>query len=116
MRADADRLRDILEAIERIERYTAHGQTAFEADELIQTWVLHHLRIIGEATRALTPAFRQRHAAVPWSEIIGMRTILVHHYFAIDIPIVWSVVERDLPELKRHVATLLAEIDQEQLS
>jgi uncharacterized protein with HEPN domain len=111
VRDDAERLRDILEAIERIERYAIRGRAAFESDELIQTWVLHHLRIIGEATRALTPTLREQHAHVPWAQIIGMRTVLVHHYFAIDLPIVWSVVERDLPDLKRHVTPLLADID-----
>lgn len=49
MRDDRERLLDILEAIERIEKYTARGRSVFDKDELIQTWVLHHLQIIGEA-------------------------------------------------------------------
>ncbi len=49
MRDDRERLLDILEAIERIEKYTARGRSVFDEDELIQTWVLHHLQIIGEA-------------------------------------------------------------------
>lgn len=52
MRDDRERLLDIVEAIERIEKYTVRGRTAFDEDELIQTWVLHHLQIIGEAVRA----------------------------------------------------------------
>jgi uncharacterized protein with HEPN domain len=108
VREDVERLRDMLEAIERIERYAVRGREAFEVDELLQTWALHHLRIIGEAARAITPAFRQQHAIIPWSKIIGMRTILVHHYFAIDLPIVWSVIERDLPALKRDLTALLS--------
>lgn len=108
MRDDAERLRDMLEAVERIERHAVRGWDAFEADELLQTWTLHHLRIIGEAARALTPEFRQRHAVIPWSKIIGMRTILVHHYFDIDLPIVWSVVENDVPALKRALMALLS--------
>jgi uncharacterized protein with HEPN domain len=51
MRDDRERLLDILEAIERIEKYTSKGREVFEDDELIQTWVVHHLEIIGEATR-----------------------------------------------------------------
>ena len=53
MRDDRERLRDILEAIERIEKYAARGRSVFDEDELIQTWVVHHLQIIGEAVRAL---------------------------------------------------------------
>lgn len=55
MRDDRERLLDIQEAIERIEKYAVRGREAFERDELIQTWVLHHLQIIGEAVRALSP-------------------------------------------------------------
>jgi uncharacterized protein with HEPN domain len=54
MRDDRERLLDILEAIERIEKYTAKGREVFEEDELIQTWVIHHLEVIGEATRSLS--------------------------------------------------------------
>jgi uncharacterized protein with HEPN domain len=49
MRTPEERLKDILEAITNIERYTVRGQEAFEQDELIQTWVLYHFQLIGEA-------------------------------------------------------------------
>ena len=47
MRSDRDRLEDILEAIERIERHTFAGREVFDSDELVQTWVVHYLEIIG---------------------------------------------------------------------
>lgn len=68
---------------------------------------MHHLTIIGEAIRALSPDLRAQHSAVPWTAIIGMRNILVHHYFGIDVDVVWAVVERDLPPLKQHIDTIL---------
>lgn len=104
MRSDDRRVGDILEAIERIERYSVRGRTAFDADELIQNWIVRHLQVIGEAARALTPNFRSRHSEIPWTEVIGMRTILVHRYFDIDPEVVWAVVERDLPRLKAQLA------------
>jgi|SRR5829696_10124708 uncharacterized protein with HEPN domain len=107
MRNEHERLLDILEAIERIEKYAEQGKGAFEADELIQTWIVHHITIIGEACRSLPNEFQAAHANVPWADIIGMRNILVHHYFGIDTDAVWSVVERDLPELKFDVETIL---------
>jgi uncharacterized protein with HEPN domain len=75
---------DILEAIERIEKYAGEGKAAFEADELIQTWIVHHITIIGEACRTLSDDFQARHANIPWADTVGMRNILVHHYFGID--------------------------------
>ena len=107
MRDDDERFRDILEATECIEKYASRGREAFDADELIQTWVLHHLRIVGEAVRAISPTTKEISDEVPWSKIIGMRNILVHNYFAIDKDLVWSVIENDLPALKSQISVLL---------
>ncbi len=107
MRDDYERLLDLREAIERIEKYTTAGRAALERDELIQTWVIYHLQIIGEAARSLSPELRDRYSDVPWSQIIGMRNILAHRYFGIDVDIVWSAVERDLPRLKGDVERML---------
>jgi len=107
MRPDRERLGDILEAIERIEKYAAQGKVRFQDDELIQSWIIHHLQIIGEACRALSPAFQKEHSEIPWAEIIGMRHILVHDYFGVDLVEVWKAVERDLPSLKPKIAALL---------
>jgi uncharacterized protein with HEPN domain len=110
MRGERERLLDILEAIERIEKYAVDGKPAFEADELIQTWVVHHITIIGEACRSLSDDFQARHTNIPWADIIGMRNILVHHYFGIDTDAVWSVVDHDIPELKFNIETILKNI------
>ena len=107
MRSERERLLDILEAIERIEKYAEEGKDTFEADELIQTWIVHHITIIGEACRTLPDDFQARYSNVPWADIIAMRNILVHHYYGIDTDAVWSVVERDLPELKLNIQTIL---------
>ncbi len=111
MRDDRERLLDIQEAIERIEKYATQGRQAFEQDELIQTWIVHHLQIIGEAARAITATLRDQYPAVPWTKIIGMRNILVHDYFGIDTDIVWAVVEDDLEPLKKNIVIMLQEID-----
>jgi uncharacterized protein with HEPN domain len=109
MRDYNERLLDILEAIERIEKYAARGREAFERDELIQTWIVHHLQIIGEAARALPDSIREKYPEVPWSKIIGMRNILVHTYFGIDVDVVWAVVVNDLPDLKQKIENAIRE-------
>jgi uncharacterized protein with HEPN domain len=107
MRNERERLWDVLEAIERIEKYADEGKEVFEEDELIQTWIVHHITIIGEACRTLSDDFQARYASIPWADIVGMRNILVHHYFGIDTDAVWSVVEKDLPELKLNIQAIL---------
>ena len=109
MRDDAERLLDILKAIDRILEKTSAGRKAFDQDEMLQVWVLHHLQIVGEAARCLSQEFRQQHPDSVWSGAVGMRHILVHHYFEIDAEQVWKVVEHDLPALKKTVTRILAE-------
>lgn len=109
MRDYRERILDILEAITQIEKYAARGREAFENDELVQTWTVHYLEIIGEAARALPDDFKQKHANVPWQKIIGMRNILVHHYFGIDTDVVWAVVKNDLPDLKKKIDAIAQE-------
>jgi uncharacterized protein with HEPN domain len=100
MRDDTQRLLDIIEAIDRIERYSSRGRDVFERDELVQNWIVNHLQLIGEAARSLSSDMREANKDVPWAKIIGMRHVLVHRYFEIDRDLVWSVVNGDLPELK----------------
>jgi uncharacterized protein with HEPN domain len=106
MRSIRERLLDILEAIEQIEKYTGSGRHSLK-DELVQVWVIHHLQVIGEAARAFPDKLRDSHPDIPWSQIIGMRNILVHRYFGIDEDIVWTAVDEDLPRLKQKVEALL---------
>lgn len=107
MRDDREKLHDIVEAIERIERYAVRGRKAFEQDELIQTWFTQNLQIIGEASRVLSSDLRIQHPEVPWSKMIGMRNILTHNYFEIDLDIVWAVVDQELLELRQKIETIM---------
>lgn len=107
MRNDQERLLDIQEAIERIEKYSIRGKEEFEKDELLQTWIIHHLQIIGEAAARISEEFRKTYSEIPWSKIIGMRNILVHDYFGIDTEIVWRAVESDLLALKQNITKMI---------
>ncbi len=78
MRDDKERILDMLEAIEKIERHARKGREASEQDELIQTWIVHHLEIIGEAASKLGSPIRSAHPEVPWAHIVAMRNVLAH--------------------------------------
>lgn len=107
MRDTRERLLDMLDSIERIDKYAVRGQEAFEKDELIQPWIVHHLQVIGAAASKLSADITNRHPEVPWRDIIGMRQILVHDYIGVDLGIVWNVVSSHLPPLKTQIQRLL---------
>jgi uncharacterized protein with HEPN domain len=109
VRSDVERLRDILDAIEQIRRYSTKGRAAFDRDELIQVWITHHLARLGEAAARISADARNRHPA-PWKEMIGMRNILVHEYFRIDAEVVWRATER-LSELEQQVRSMLRDLE-----
>ncbi len=110
MRDPRERLRDILQAVKNIERHAARGRAAFNAEELIQVWVVHHLQIIGEAAAQLGTKFHDDHRELPWPQIVAMRNVLVHEYFGIDLDEVWKTVEGDLPSLKATIRRLLRQL------
>ena len=107
MRSDRERLFDILDAVERIEAQAARGYAAFAGDELAQTAVIRWVEIIGEATRGLTEELRQAHPEVPWRQMVAMRNVLIHGYLDIDVDLVWSVAQNDLPKLGAQVRAIV---------
>lgn len=111
MRRESERLGDILEAIAAIERYTIRGKKAFNEDELIQVWIVHHLQVIGEAVNALPTELIARHQDIPWQDIIGFRNLVVHEYFRVSLNIVWEIARDELLPLKEKVELMLLEIE-----
>ena len=107
MRDDRARLKDILVAIDRILAETVAGRDAFRSEAKLQVWVLYHLQVLGEACRGLSESFRTRFPDPAWKNAIGLRNILVHHYFEIDEELVWQVVEGDLLPLRHAVSSAL---------
>lgn len=109
MRRDFEWLSDILDAIEAIARYTDTGEDEFRRNELVQVWVAHHLQVIGEAAARLSPTIIDQTPEIAWSKIAGMRNILVHEYFGIDLDVVLDTVVSDIPPLRTSVKKLLAD-------
>lgn len=107
MRGIKDRLEDILHAIDNIESEVAHGRASFDSDAKNQVWIIHHLRVIGEAVRSCSDEAKRLSPETPWAQIVGMRHILVHDYFGVDLDEVWNAAEHDIPALKSTVRELL---------
>lgn len=111
MRNDKERLRDINEAIEKIEKYVSFGYEAFAEDERTQVWIIHHLQLIGEASNHLSDELTEKYPDIPWADIVGLRNVLVHQYFGIDLRQVWETAELDMPILKANVRKILQDIN-----
>ena len=96
------RVDDILDAITRIETYvTGLSFEQFQADQKTVDAVVRNLEVIGEAVRHLTTERADLPADIPWADIAGMRSVLIHGYFGVDLSIIWHTVTHDLPPLKR---------------
>nr|WP_290665424.1 DUF86 domain-containing protein [Ardenticatena sp.] len=111
-RTDRKFLSDIQEAIRRIEVYTA-GMTyqAFLEDTKTQDAVIRNLEIIGEATKNLSKALREKHPHIPWKGMAGVRDRLIHHYFGLNLDIVWQIVTDELPGVASQLENILRKED-----
>jgi uncharacterized protein with HEPN domain len=79
----------------------------FERSRLVQDAVMREITIIGEAARHISSSLKKANPEIPWSSIIGMRNILIHEYFEIDVPEVWKTVQADLPVLKMQLSQVV---------
>ncbi|HEX9895043.1 MAG TPA: DUF86 domain-containing protein [Gemmatimonadales bacterium] len=77
------------------------NQERFRADENLNLALVHLIQMMGEAARRVSDETQRRHPGIPWRQVIGMRHRVVHDYLAVDLDIVWAVVQEDLPRLVR---------------
>ncbi|MBI2863793.1 MAG: DUF86 domain-containing protein [Chloroflexi bacterium] len=102
------RIKGILQAITCIQDYTAGMSIeTFKADELRVDGVIRNLAVIGEAAAHIPPSVQQRYPAVPWSEMRGMRNVVIHVYFGIMLDVLWDTVQSDLPALAPQLQDIL---------
>lgn len=101
-------LKDILAAIDSIERFTAGMDlNTFQADDKTTSAVIRKLEVIGEAVKQIPDEIRQRHAQVPWREMARMRDKLIHFYFGVDDRLVWRTIKERLPQVKSEIQRIL---------
>ena len=100
-------LSDIIGSINKIEKYTKNMSFQdFLQNELVQDGAVRNLEIIGEAVKKLPNEIKKHQPAVERKKIAGMRDILIHAYFGVDVVIVWDIIQNKIPNLKQNVLDL----------
>lgn len=85
----------------------------FERDEVLQAATIRFLEVIGESARHLPEEVTTCMPHVPWADIIGMRNLLIHGYFEVDLAIVWKTATQAAPALEPDVKSALLSLGAE---
>lgn len=102
------RIRDILDSIAKISRYTdGMSLTEFEADDKTIDAVVRNIEVIGEAATHIPDGIQEGYPDLPWPEMRAMRNILAHEYFGVSLPIIWQTIQDNLPPLVEQLERLL---------
>jgi uncharacterized protein with HEPN domain len=105
------RVEDILISMEKIEKYVADkGFEQIVRDELLIDAVVRNLEIIGEASRHVPEEIRSQWPGIPWHRMAGLRNVVIHQYFDVDLEALWKIVSDNLPETKLKIKEMLASI------
>ncbi|WP_050033768.1 HepT-like ribonuclease domain-containing protein [Halorubrum halophilum] len=112
MTAVLDYLDDILDGVAKIKRYT-RGMTyeEFVDDPKTVDAVLRNFEVIGEAAKNVPDDIRQEYDDVPWSEMAGMRDKLIHGYATVELQIVWTTIQEEVPTLGAQIESVRDEIE-----
>jgi uncharacterized protein with HEPN domain len=96
----AFRIQDILDAIDKIQRYVSGVDfETFENDEEIMDAIAHNLTVIGEAAKHIPSDITDNHPEIPWRQMIDLRNFSVHAYWNLRPSIIWDTIQNDLPPL-----------------
>ena len=106
---DLFRLEHILDSIEKIEyiAHLLHTQDNFETKWIEQDAIIRNLEIIGEAVINISDDLKQNYPDVSWKEIRGMRNVVIHKYFGVELDEIWSTIINDIPLLKVQIQKII---------
>jgi uncharacterized protein with HEPN domain len=104
-RSDDERVADIVEAAAEIAVVVDRGKPAWDTDRIGRLAVERLLEIIGESARSMSEEGQGRYADVAWSDIVGLRTLLAHHYHRVDPDQVWIIASVEVPLLAERLET-----------
>lgn len=103
---------DIIESIDKIEQYSGHiTEDEFYTNSQVQDAIIRRLEIIGEAVKNVPKNVRDRYPDIPWKNIAGLRDVLTHAYFGVNVKRTWKVVVEDIPDLKDKILIIKKDLE-----
>lgn len=104
-------IEDIIESLLRIEEYILSiNKDDFISNVQIQDAVVRRLEIIGEAVKNIPQEIKVKYPHIPWKKIAGMRDLLIHEYFGVNLDRIWKVAKEDIPNLKKEISEIKKEL------
>jgi len=106
-------LRDIVEAMEAIDRFVmGMNLEEFKQDDKTSSAVTRKFEIIGEATKGVPGFIKQKYPQIPWRKMAGMRDKIMHFYFGVDYELMWHTIKYDIPPVKPAIRQILDELEE----
>jgi uncharacterized protein with HEPN domain len=103
-----DYILDILNTINSVEKFTQECDfDSFSKDEKTKFAVMYAIQIIGEASNKILINLQNKYPQIPWQDVRGMRNLIVHEYFGVNLLVIWNTIKNDLPSLKPVIEDML---------
>lgn len=113
MKEDLVFIEHILDSINAIESFSKNlKKEELSSNRLKQSAIVREIEVIGEAVKNVSENLKNKHKEVSWREIAGTRDKMIHHYFGVDLNIIWAIIEIDLPKLKGKILRIKRELTQ----
>ena len=111
-KTDSVYLEHILESIEAVLEFSKNlNKKELSSNRLKQSAIIREIEIIGEAVKNISTNLKNKNSDIEWKEIAGTRDKMIHHYFGVDMDIVWNIIKFNIPDLKKKILKIKAEFE-----
>lgn len=112
MRSQHQHIQNVLKAMSAAEKFVEGARLDELDDNRKKRFALQRaFGVIGDAASQLDPSIRERYSNVPWDDLAGMRDLLTHKGFAVELEVVWTTIHDRFPEIRPHLRRILSELD-----